>query len=271
MGNWKGRGEHFGESTGSGVGKGGRRKSLEKTVGLSQADIRTAKGLPDDLLWVKENLTDSYSPVGSDGSTAQVHPYLFTSLMLELAQSKGVEFISGAKAEAIEIEDGKVTAVNLGSKTIPATTVVLAAGAWSPTLVARLPISATRAHSIVVQPLPSVKISPHVIFTEIQLSNSFANPEIYARPTNEVYACGPGDDSPLPSTVDEVQVDEAACQSIFDQLSSISDQLAEGTVVKKQACFLPSVSTGSGPIIGEATRVAKGLVIATGHTCWVRA
>jgi len=270
MGNWTGRGEEVSTNTGSGVGKGGRRKSLEKTGGLSEADVRTAKGLPEDLLWVKANLTDSYSPIAADGSTAQVHPYLFTTSMLELAQSKGVKFIPQAKVDGIEIQDGKVTSVTYGSKRVTANTVVLAAGAWSPTLVSKLPIAGTRAHSIVVRPLPPAQISPYVLFTEIRLPNSVVTPEIYARPTNEVYACGPGDDSSLPATVDDVEVDELACQSIFDQLASISDQLAEGTVIIKQACFLPTVtrSGDSGPIIGEATSIAKGLVIATGHTCW---
>lgn len=238
---------------------------------------RKAKGLPDDLLWVGEHLTESYSPMAAEGSTAQVHPYLFTTSMLELAKSKGVEFIISAKVQSIDIEDKAVSGVTYqdatGIQKVPASHVVLAAGAWSPSLIPNLPISATRAHSVVIQPQPSVTISPYVLFTEIRLLASskvkIATPEIYARPTNEVYACGPGDDSRLPGTVDEVQVDEDACQSIYDQVSSISRELREGTVEKKQACFLPVVSTGGGPIIGEANGIAKGLIIATGHTCWV--
>lgn len=216
--------------------------------------------------------------MAAEGSTAQVHPYLFTTSMLELAQSKGVEFIAGAKVESINIENKRVSAVTYqnaaGTQIIPATHVVLAAGAWSPSLVPSLPISATRAHSVVIKPRSSVTISPYVLFTEIRMPASsklkVATPEMYARPTNEVYACGPGDDSRLPGLVDDVQVDQEACQSIYDQVSSISRELREGTVEKNQACFLPVVSTGGGPIIGEASNIAKGLIIATGHTCWVR-
>ena len=97
------------------------------------------------------------------------------------------------------------------------------------------------------------------------------SPEIYARPTNEVYCCGPGDDSPLPETVDDVRPDPAACESIREHVMSISPVLRAGTVDKRQACFLPVVRTsgGGGPIVGEAKSIAHGVIIATGHTCWV--
>ena len=51
---------------------------------------------------------------------------------------------------------------------------------------------------------------------------------------------------------------------------SISAELRAGTVDRRQACFLPVASVGGGPIVGAADTIAKGLVIATGHTCWVR-
>ncbi|KDQ56845.1 hypothetical protein JAAARDRAFT_36314 [Jaapia argillacea MUCL 33604] len=284
-GSWEGRGEVTNdEGSKSGVGKGGARKSLEKTLGLdggkSTKSARKAKGLPDDLTWVSEDLTASYSPMAPAGDTAQVHPYLFTTSMLELAQSKGVTFTSG-RATSIEREGGCVTSVSYTDvetgevgKTIRASHVILAAGAWSPSLLPTLPISATRAHSITIHPASGVTIAPYVLFTEIALSQSNSkrtttvSPEIYARPTNEVYACGPGDSSKLPMTVDDVVVDEEACESIRQHVASISKELKEGAVDKHQACFLPVASIGGGPIVGEATKIAKGLIVATGHTCW---
>ena len=74
----------------------------------------------------------------------------------------------------------------------------------------------------------------------------------------------------MPDTVDDVEVDQDACESIREHVMSISTQLREGTVDRRQACFLPVVSLGGGPIVGAADSVAKGLIIATGHTCWVR-
>lgn len=284
-GSWEGRGQLAREDTGTGVGKGGERKSLEKTNGLdasTPAKTQAPTGLPDDLTWVKAELTDAYSPMAPAGATAQVHPRLFTTSMLELAQEKGLEFVAG-KATAIEIDNaaGSVTGVTYAergadsaTRTIPATHVVLAAGAWSPHILPALPITGTRAHSITIRPRDGVAIAPYVLFTEIQFPSAAAgapqqvSPEIYARPDNEVYCCGPGDSSRVPETVDDVEVDQGACESIHEHVASISAELRDGAVDKRQACFLPVVSTGGGPIVGEATSIAKGLVIATGHTCW---
>lgn len=276
-GSWEGEGEVLGES-GSGVGKGGERKSLEKTLGFEATaapESRADKGLPDDLTWVKEELTTSYSPMSGPDGTAQVHPYLFTTSMLDLAKEKGVQLVKGI-AISVEQVNHHVTGVTYRDrsdsgriKTLPATHVVLSAGAWSPTIIPSLPIAATRAHSVTIHPKAGVTISPYVLFTEILLPHSLsASPEIYARPDNEVYVCGPGDDSILPGNVDDVEIDLAACQSIINQVASISQELREGAVDKRQACFLPVVRTGGGPIIGEADKIAKGLYIATGHTCW---
>lgn len=280
-GSWEGRGEDNPSLavTSSEVGGGGDKPGPEKTAGLENPDVeqRKGKGLPDDLRWVKESLTDSYSPMAGDGDTAQVHPYLFTTSMLELAQSKGVKLRLGAIAGPIAFDMENVTGVFYQSLTapmelVPATHAILCAGAWTPNILPSVPIKATRAHSIVIQPQPNVRISPYVLFTKIDLPRGKpASPEIYARPNNEVYACGPGDKSPLPYFVDDVKVDDAACEAIFQHVASVSPELRAGTVVKKQACFLPTVKKGKlgGPIVGPAPRMAKGYYIATGHTCWV--
>ncbi|KAI6018356.1 FAD dependent oxidoreductase [Pisolithus marmoratus] len=280
-GTWEGVGEDLKRDPGSGVGKGGKQKSLEKTLGVGWN--AHAGGInnrhPEGLNWIKEELTTSYAPMdpttGLEG-TAQVHPYLFTTSMMELAAEKGVKLWRGS-ATRIGIESGRVTGVRYTDPTdgqenfIPATHVILAAGAWSPLLLSSLPVSATRAHSVTFRPKAGVDIAPYVLFTDIKLPRGLhASPEVYARPNNEVYACGPGDDSKLPGNVDEVEVDQTACESIREQVVSISPELREGTVEKRQACFLPIVSHrgAGGPIVGEAKTVAAGLYVTTGHTCW---
>lgn len=244
---------------------------------------REETGLPDDLTWVSEHLTHGYYHIAPAGDTAQVYPDQFTSSMLELACENGVRYIAG-QATLINIDenraespDRKVTGVEYRdsltgtTKTLQCSRVILAAGAWSPTLLPVLPIAAKRIHSIVLQPSSTDVISPYVLFTYImfQPEADDAEPEICARPNNQVYVCGSSDDSALPITVDDVEVDETACENIRRHVSSISEQLREATVVKRQACFLPDVKTGEGPIIGEAKSIAEGLIIAVGHTCWV--
>ena len=280
-GNWEGRGEDNPSlaNTGPEVSDGGDKTSLEKTAGIDDSGIeqRKEKGFPDDLRWVKESLTDSYTPMAGDGDTAQVHPYLFTTSMLELAQSKGVKLRLGAIAGPIAFDMENVTGVFYQSRTAPmqvapATHAILCAGPWTPSILPSVPIKATRVHSIVIQPQPEVQISPYVLFTKIDLQKDKpASPEIYARPNNEVYASGRGDKSPLPYFADDVKVDDTACEAIFQHVASISPELRAGTVVEKQASFLPIVKKGKleGPIVGPAPRMAKGYYIATGHTRWV--
>lgn len=286
-GTWEGRAEPVKSSHEASEDRLHAKKSLEKTVGLgsdwkTKAKHRRDGGLPEDLDWVEDHLSESYSPMAPSRHTAQVHPYLFTTSMLELAKEQGAELIQG-KATSVNYEgngaEKSVASVTYtdssgNMSTIAASHVVIAAGAWSPRIIPSLPIAATRAHSITIRPQSSVTISPYVLFTEIGLPTPSAkgartaSPEIYARPDNEVYCCGPGDSSALPDTVDEVEVDMAACESIWEHVAGISVQLREGEVEKRQACFLPTVVSGDGPIIGEASHIAKGLIIATGHTCW---
>ncbi|KAG9916587.1 hypothetical protein KCV05_g12074, partial [Aureobasidium melanogenum] len=71
---------------------------------------------------------------------------------------------------------------------------------------------------------------------------------------------------PLPKSSDLVEVDEQRCQDIVDYVSSISDELRDGEVTARQACYLPNVQGGNGPLIGHTG--VKGLLIAAGHTCW---
>ena len=290
-GSWEGRSRSPIPKNESEGGPG--NKNLEKELGLPGAQkplkgnsgsktnkkTRGETGLPDDLTWVEESLTDSYSTMARKGDTAQVHPYEFTTSMFELAKSSGLNYIHG-KVTSIVCVGGKVTGVEYTdpststTKNIAATHVLLSAGAWSPHILSQLPISATRAHSIVIRPNPTTyTVAPYVLFTEISdLSlKSHSSPEIYARPNNVVYACGPGDDFPLPTTVDDVVVDSDACELLHKHVCSITNtELREGTVEKRQACYLPSVDNGrGGPIVGEASMIANGLYIGTGHTCWV--
>lgn len=265
-GSWEGRAETQGLPT----EHQHQGKSLEKTRGLG-GQRQKRRRLPDDLLWIQETLTDSYSTMAPEGDTAQVHPYLFTTSMMDLAKEKGASFILG-KVTSVMASAGKTTGISYetpGSndgQVLPATHVIVCAGAWSPTIVPGLDITTTKAHSITIRPEASHIITPYVLFTE--LSNrprAIGQTEIYPRPDNEVYVCGPGEDGPLPDSVDDVVVDHKTCDAIYSYVASISPELKQGTVEKRQACFLPL----GGPLIGAAKKI-QGLVIATGHTCWVR-
>lgn len=247
----------------------------------------TATGLPGNLNWIASDCVTSYHEMGDPSTTAQVHPYQFTTSMATLAEEKGVKIVIGTVLK-IEKSDNAVKSVIYKEKvtsqsfSIPVTDVIISAGPWTKSVYPSAPIAALRAHSVTIR--PSKPISAYAIFTEISLTAEFGKkntfnkskrrhtktvaPEIYARPNNEAYACGEGDTLvPLPKTTDDVEIDEARCQDIVDYVSSISDELRDGIVTAKQACYLPNVEVASsGPLIGQTS--VKGLLMAAGHTCW---
>jgi len=262
------------------------------SISLQKKDAKNlgkaiAAGLPKDLNWFAAESVKDYYEMGDPSTTAQVHPYQFTTSMAELSKGKGVEMILGSVTN-IDKPDGVVKSVTYEDKetgqshTIPATDVVISAGPWTQRIYPSAPISALRAHSVTIR--PSKPISAYAIFTEISLPLNFGRtdtfvkvkrshgkqvtPEIYARTSNEAYACGEGDTLvPLPKTTADVETDDARCQDIIDYVSSISDELRDGEVTAKQACYLPNVeATSGGPLIGETG--VKGLLMAAGHTCW---
>jgi glycine/D-amino acid oxidase-like deaminating enzyme len=244
-----------------------------------------AAGVPKDLNWFIPEAITGYSEMGNPSNTAQVHPYQFTTSMAELAQEKGAKVILGA-VKALDYTDNKIQSVTYEDKaskethTIEATDVIISAGPWTRHILPEAPIDAIRAHSVTIK----ASVTPYALFTEISLPPNFGatdestkgrktrhgktvSPEIYARPNGEVYACGEGDSLiPLPSTSDLVQVDPSRCDDIVAYVSSISDELRTGEVLVKQACYLPSVSSGNGPLIGPTG--VQGLYLAAGHTCW---
>lgn len=263
----------------------GESLSLQKRDKAALNRLKTA-GIPTDLDWVSPDTAVDYSSMGNPSNTAQVHPYQFTNAMAQLAEEKGVKIILGMVTN-IDQSNGAVQAVSYKDKetseshTIPATDVIISAGPWTRSVYPTAPITAMRAHSVTIK--SKTPISPYALFTEITLPPDFGRtdtfvksksarakqvtPEIYARPGDEVYACGEGDTHvPLPKTTADVETDNSRCQDIIDYVSSISDQLRDGEVTARQACYLPNVQGASGPLIGHT--VVKGLFMAAGHTCW---
>ncbi|QQK45335.1 Mannosyl-oligosaccharide glucosidase, putative [Penicillium digitatum] len=252
------RGRALAENT---VGKAGGRntESLQKRSAAAMSKLRSAN-IPKDLDWIEPELLRAYESMSGPGETAQVHPYLFTTSIAKLAQEKGASIILG-QVTGITRSKSSVESVTYTNKTsgetqiIPATDVLVAAGPWTNSILPEVPISAMRAHSVVIQP-KKPKSRPTV-----------AAPEIYARPDATVYACGDGDRTvPLPKTTADVEVDHERCQEIIDHVGSISDELRDGEVLTRQACYLPNCDSGAGPLVGLTD--VKGLYIAAGHTCW---
>lgn len=251
----------------------GDLRSLNKLDANAVGKFRAA-GMPDDLDWFVADNVFHYQEMGDPSTTAQVHPKKFTTSIAQLAEEKGANIIQHARVTDIGRSKDGVESVsyvegNGAAKTLSATDIIVAAGPWTSRVYPSAPISAMRAHSVTIE--PTRPVSAFCLFTEIIMPKGRGkqvSPEIYARPNNEVYACGEGDQLvPLPETTKDVEVDDTRCQEVIDQVSSISDELRYGKVTARQACYLPNVRGAmAGPLIGHAD--VKGLYLATGHTCW---
>lgn len=244
--------------------------------------------LPEDLDWIDSELVEEYAEMGLAGytETAQVHPYQFTTSMANLANSAGVEIRLNAKVTKIGLSRGSVKTIEYIDRVtesprtmLGVTDVVVAAGPWTSSLLPQTKVEGLRAHSVIFE----ADVTPYAVFTNISLPanwtpphrqrrvhNGQVDPEIYARPGREVYACGECDPSvPLPETADLVEVDEAQCDDMAAYIGTVSTVLKAAPVIAKQACYMPRhmrPGQESTPIVGETA--VKGLWVAAGHTCW---
>ncbi|KAI3923994.1 hypothetical protein MKW92_031616 [Papaver armeniacum] len=131
-------------------------------------------------------------------------------------------------------------------------------------------VSALKAHSIVLIPKDPTAITPHALFLTYKAANGGEpmDPEVYPRPTGEVYVCGMSAKGEVPDNPEEIMGDPESIKVLKRVAGTVSSHLKEGEVEVKaeQACFLP-LTDDDKPIIGEMPNV-KGCYVATGHSCW---
>ncbi|CAH0017247.1 unnamed protein product [Clonostachys rhizophaga] len=272
----------------------GEGKTWEK---LPKQDA-AAKGLleesnfPSDFDYVDREIVETWAEMGSPGATetAQVHPHHFTTSIAELARGAGVQIKTNSKVTKLKSSPAGVEGVeyldrkdNTTNEIQEVTDIVVAAGPWTGVVLPQAKVEGLRAHSVVYE----AEVSPYAVFTDIELPSNYipehrakmgqkrkhkgrVDPEIYARPFGEVYACGEPDTAiPLPETADQVECDESQCDDIISYIGTISSVLGAAPIKAKQACYLPRhmrFGQESGPLIGK-TKI-PGLYVASGHTCW---
>lgn len=270
------------------------RKDWEKLPKQDEdaSKLLKASVLPADLDWVDGGVVEDYREMGEPGNTetSQVHPLHFTTAIAELARDKGVDIRIGAKVTKLNHNKTEIQSVEYEdratgeTRTIDnLTDVVVAAGPWTGRVLPRSKVEGLRAHSVVYD----ADVTPYAVFTDIALPADFVpehrarkgqkrrhrgrvDPEVYARPFGEVYACGEPDTTiPLPETADLVQTDEDQCDDIIAYMGTVSPVLAAAPIKTRQACYLPQhkrFGKEVDPIIGQTT--VNGLWVASGHTCW---
>ncbi|ODQ45093.1 hypothetical protein PICMEDRAFT_35848 [Pichia membranifaciens NRRL Y-2026] len=261
-----------------------KKNSIEIESNDSSAEKRSSH-LPKNLMWIDDKVINDWNQLGNESTTAQVHPYQFTTFILKQCIATGcVELVIGKIDDIIiDEESGECNGIIYHPSSAKAENegltkqkfelhgdkVIMSIGPWTSKILPDCPISGLRAHSIIIQPERVEEISPYAVFTELKLNkNKFVSPEIYAR-KDEVYVCGEGDSSVLiPETTDDVEVVTEKCEELFKYVSKLSNNLKNGKVLKRQACYLPvlDIPSSSGPLIGETN--VDNLYLASGHSCW---
>ncbi|CDP15255.1 unnamed protein product [Coffea canephora] len=211
--------------------------------------------------------------LGTTETTAQVHPKLFTKTLLNKAvEEYGLEVVTG-KLEEVEVAEGRVKAVVLERGTrIEADAVVLALGPWTSKLSllrSSFRVSGLKAHSIILEPKDPDAITPHALFLSYYSSQGGKpmDPEVYPRPTGEVYICGMSARAEVPHDPEQISPVPESIRVLKRVASNVSSHLAESEVTVKaaQACFLPCTDDGM-PVIGEMPSVKGCFLVLDGHS-----
>ncbi|CAM0905394.1 unnamed protein product [Alopecurus aequalis] len=242
------------------------------SICLPSQPAETASPHPLLPSWVDPSASAAPPRVlGTPETTAQVHPGLFTKAVLT---ASGAEVVIG-EVERVVVREGRVVGVAVkGRGVVDADAVVLALGPWSGRfdLVKEVfDVSGLKAHSIVLRPRNPDKITPHCLFLSYQPEPGakMLDPEVYPRPTGEVYICGMSKDEDVPDDPATIVGEPDSIAMLHKIAGRVSSQLKteEGAeVVAEQACYLPCTNDGL-PVIGEMLG-AKGCYVATGHSCW---
>lgn len=190
-------------------------EKLPKQDDAAKELLREESLVPKDLDWVNRELIRSWAVMGGPGTTetAQAHPLHFTRAIGQLAQQAGVQMRMQCKVCKIVTSKTSLKKIEYLDRSTgetreltDLTDVVITAGPWTGKLLPRSKVEGLRAHSVVYE----ADVSPFAVFTDVQLPSDFVpehraklgqkrmhkshvDPEIYARPFGEAYACGKND------------------------------------------------------------------------------
>jgi len=199
---------------------------------------------------------------------AQVQPVLASSALIAQARHLGATVVAGAEVMAIERDgDGRVAAVVTSVGRIATTTVVNAAGPWSPD-VARLagsdlPVRPRRGHILVTEPVPP--LVHHKVYEADYVSTLVSDAD--TAQTSAVVEGTPSGTILIGSSREFVGFDRTVdldlVRAIAAKATRLFPVLADVALLRVYVGFRPWVPDHL-PIVGEDATV-PGLIHATGH------
>ena len=244
-------------------------RRMDTYGGWSTSDAAGQRGArKNDLAWLAADVNVARR-LGSQATTAQVHPGLFTRAMMRKAEANGARLQMGEVTGLIRRgPDGPVAGVEVDGKTIEGDAVVIAMGPWSILATRWLPmppVFGLKGHSLVFE--TGSRLPAEALFIEYEeASGTRSSPEVFPRADGTTYVCAISSESPVPLDPAAVRPDPGAIERLEAICGALSPVLAESPILARQACYRPVTAHGL-PLIGPVPGVA-GAFVATGHSIW---
>ncbi|SPJ73228.1 related to FAD dependent oxidoreductase superfamily [Fusarium torulosum] len=262
--------------------------------GTSRAELVEEKGEVKDKNsppWLRRVKGDTLSLVDNGEGTAVLDPLRLCQFLLERCRAAGVRIHKPAVVLNVgadchdELSYVRIGYTDCSSETnIPATRVLVCAGAWTPSVLEsmfpgssiNIPVVSLAGHSLVVRNPTHTGDTFHSVYSSM---DNFS-PEIYARPNGHIWLGGLNASIRLPPLVTGAKPEDASLERLKDLARQVvktdGDELE---VVRTGLCFRPVSERGTPYITriedvdlrqGYRTRKGSdgGVYVATGHGPW---
>jgi glycine/D-amino acid oxidase-like deaminating enzyme len=236
--------------------------------GFVASDTDVRRNQPSQLSWLSEGVVIT-SAIGSEDTTAIVHPFKFTSAMMQAAQSEGATLHRGRVTGIVRnADDATVRGVEVDGRLLEADAIVVAMGPWS-ILAAEwmsLPVVfGQRSPSIVYD--TGTDVPPHALFLEYRHRDDKAiTVEVFPRADGSTHITAWSDVVPLPLNPAAVQSEPEETGRLQEIAERLSPVFRADRIISRQACFRPVTQDGL-PLIGKVPG-SQGIYVATGHNVW---
>ncbi|MCJ1226312.1 hypothetical protein MMC12_002962 [Toensbergia leucococca] len=242
----------------------------------------------DGPAWLTRREGEKLEIISQGDSTAQVDPLRLCHFLLSACLARGIHLHQPAHAHSLTktptntLQTIKITTTTSPPKTntIPCTRLILAAGAWTPSVHKTLfpssklhiPISPLAGHSLLLRSphyTPPSFSSPHPSTTHAVFTTDPAagySPELFSRNTGHIYLAGLNSPSTsLPPLATARHIDPQAIAKLKRTAERLMGPGLE--IVREGLCFRPVFERGAcvlGPLAGEG----EGVWVAGGHGPW---
>jgi glycine/D-amino acid oxidase-like deaminating enzyme len=220
------------------------------------------------LSWLSDGVLIA-SRLSTPDTTAIVHPFKFTSAIMQAAQAHGATLRNGRVTGIVRnTHDTTACGIEVDDRVLEADAVVIAMGPWS-LLAAEwtsMPVVyGRRSPSIVYD--TGTDVPPQALFLQYaERGDDVVDVEVFPRADGSTHVTALSDMAPLP--VDPATIKPSADE--IERLQAIAERLSPvfrtERIIARQACFRPLTEDGL-PLIGKAPR-SEGVYLATGHNVW---